>query len=295
MPRTIEPSIPKAGPLGMKVKRRKRRFRSGEQNSSSSQHLQQPPIASFGKPLEENFENSKSGVPCSANDGFDWEKENTSVVTDMPRNERTTTPQRIAKQTTAPKVLSANYSGKLKSKALVPNRTVEASRPVSAQRAARLGLALDTRSLMTSSSASPSSTSAEIVDHCKDFIRTLAARGAPPCIVATCSSLPNMNRSGTVSSCPIKPTSLKVSTFNIAKDAALLNLLTETNAAFSVVNINSDDVSSNGAMSIPCAMTAEQSWQLFGDMGKCTGCYTGTRTESIAHASLPSYDRLSVS
>jgi hypothetical protein len=233
MPRVFEPSNPKAGPL--------RRLRKNEKERSRSL----PPIASFGKASEESIEN-KQKHSFIGQDLLEWHGENTVAAAPKKKAAKAT----AASNRTAQKSKLKNS----KEKVHVPHRsTADADRDlVLAQQRysslSRHALALDTRYLQLEKLSDESEQAGHATAYYKDFIRTLAIRGATPGLVAT-------------------TTAKGVKTYSLGDDATLQKV-TDSDLLVSRVSIRAKETTC-GALSIPKEMTAESSWMLFAEMGTC--------------------------
>jgi hypothetical protein len=245
MPRVVEPSIRKAGPLGMKASK-ERRLKTKDKTSRSRS---MPPVASFGKAPEEPLENEQK-ISFIGEELLEWNSENADVV-----------PKAIWKSI-AHRPNAAEYTPadsdifKYSPNCSAPD--VDRDQDLARQTCSSLSrhaLAIDTRYLEKSNNASDHTTA-----YYKDFIRTLARRGAAPCLVATTiATVPN-----TLLSTGLVALGIDVKAYSLG-DKATLQTVTESERFVSQVSIYAKETT--GALLIPKAMTAEISWMLFGQMG----------------------------
>jgi hypothetical protein len=133
-------------------------------------------------------------------------------------------------------------------------------------------LALDTRFLVasgessaaTSTGQSAAAAAATMTHYYSDFLRTLAARGACPGLVAVTTAVSKSTKPD-VSVLAAAGIVTKAHVLCTSKNALQRVLTSQT--VIEPIIVQPLDSNASGAVSIPAVMSAESSWSLFGSMG----------------------------
>jgi hypothetical protein len=247
MPRVFEPLIEKSGPLGKKKKGCIRRCRSGKKSVDLLLS-----IASFGEPPEEH----PTKVPGKQSnrskfigeDLLEWSGEKVELSN--------------AKNCVVKRVSERNRSSEV---ARVSTEEIARARK-KYLKASRHALALDTRILDLPS------TNLSITNHFQEFLRTLAVRGAPPCMLSV--TIPDPHKKSRLALGTTESGSTKTIAFasGVGIQTRILSQTDDMNNIVPVV-IPANKTADSIVVAVPNALTAEHSWTLLSEMGK-NPCYS---------------------